>query len=68
MVRGKTIWIYGYDSITPKFANAVIELAKVSESVNFVVNRSDFGLDEMLTEAEYEDAMRSFSYREERLS
>ena len=49
MVRGKTIWIYGYDSITPKFASAVTELAKVSESVNFVVNRSDFGLDEMLT-------------------
>ena len=49
MVRGKTIWVYGYDSITPKFANAVMELAKVVESVNFVVNRSDFGLDEMLT-------------------
>ena len=49
MVRGKTIWVYGYDSITPKFANAVMELAKVAESVNFVVNRSDFGLDEMLT-------------------
>ncbi len=49
LVRGKTFWIYGYDSITPKFASAVMELAKAAESVNFIVNRSDFGLDEMLT-------------------
>ena len=48
-VRGKTIWIYGYDSITPKFAGAVMELAEAAESVNFVINISDFGLDEMLT-------------------
>ena len=51
LVRGKSIWIYGYDSITPKFANAVMELAKTAESVNFIVNRSDFGLDEMLIES-----------------
>ena len=49
LVRGKNIWIYGYDSITPRFAGAVIELAKAAESVCFIVNRSDFGLDEMLT-------------------
>jgi len=49
LVRGRTFWIYGYDSITPKFASAVIELAKAAKSVNFIVNRSDFGLDEMLT-------------------
>ena len=49
LVKGKIIWIYGYDSITPKFAGAVMELAKTAESVNFIVNRSDFGLDEMLT-------------------
>ena len=48
MIRGKTIWIYGYDSITPKFADAMIELAKVAESVSFIVNMSDFGLDERL--------------------
>lgn len=48
LVRGKTFWIYGYDSITPKFADAVMELSKTAESVNFVVNRSDFGLDERL--------------------
>ncbi|MBQ6439498.1 MAG: PD-(D/E)XK nuclease family protein [Mogibacterium sp.] len=47
-VRGKTVWIYGYDSITPKFAGAAAELAKTAESVNFIVNRSDFGLDERL--------------------
>ena len=48
LVHGKNIWIYGYDSITPRFANAVIELAKAAESVSFIVNRSDFGLDEMM--------------------
>ena len=45
MLRGKRIWIYGYDSITPKFAGAVMELAKAAESVGFIVNKSDFGLD-----------------------
>ena len=45
LVRGKSFWIYGYDSITPKFADAVIELASAAESVSFVVNRGDFGLD-----------------------
>ena len=49
LVRGKSVWIYGYDSITPKFADAVMELAKTAESVGFIVNKSDFGLDERLT-------------------
>ena len=49
LIRGKTVWIYGYDSITPKFADAVIELAKTAESVSFIVNKSDFGLDGRLT-------------------
>ena len=49
LVRGKSIWIYGYDSITPKFADAVIELANTAESVSFIVNMSDFGLDRRLT-------------------
>lgn len=48
LIRGKSIWIYGYDNITPKFADAVMELAGVAESVNFIINRSDFGLDEKL--------------------
>ena len=48
LVRGKSFWIYGYDSITPKFADAVIELASAAESVSFVVNRGDFGLDERI--------------------
>ncbi len=45
LVRGKTVWIYGYDSITPKFADAVMELANAADSVNVIVNMSDFGLD-----------------------
>jgi len=48
LIRGKSIWIYGYDSITPKFADAVMELANTAGSVNFIVNISDFGLDERL--------------------
>ncbi|MCQ2567177.1 MAG: exodeoxyribonuclease V subunit gamma [Mogibacterium sp.] len=48
LIAGKNIWIYGYDSITPKFLNAVMELAKKAESVNFVINRTDFGLDELV--------------------
>ncbi len=46
IVRGKTIWIYGYDSITPKFVRAMLALASVAESVNFILNRSDFELDD----------------------
>jgi ATP-dependent helicase/nuclease subunit B len=48
LVRGRSIWVYGYDSITPKFADALMELAKTAESVSFIVNMSDFGLDERL--------------------
>ena len=48
IIPGKTIWIYGYDSITPKFSEAMMELAGRADSVNFIVNRSDFDLDEKL--------------------
>lgn len=48
LIRGKSVWIYGYDSITPKFADAAMELAKAAESVCFIVNTSDFGLDERM--------------------
>ena len=49
LIRGKSVWVYGYDSITPKFAGALMELAKTAESVSFIVNISDFGLDQRLT-------------------
>ena len=48
LVRGKNIWIYGYDSITPKFTRAMLELAAAAESVNFILNRSEENLDEMI--------------------
>ncbi len=48
MIRGKNIWIYGYDSITPKFTRAMLELTSAARSVNFILNRSDFGLDEQM--------------------
>lgn len=48
LIRNKSIWIYGYDSITPKFAKAMIELAGRAREVSFIVNRSDFALDEKM--------------------
>ena len=42
----KQIWIYGYDSITPKFIRAMFELSKVADSVNLIINESDFKLEE----------------------
>lgn len=48
IVKDKTVWIYGYDSVTPKFIAAMIELAKVCENVNFVANLSDFILDDIV--------------------
>ncbi|MBR0373921.1 MAG: exodeoxyribonuclease V subunit gamma [Mogibacterium sp.] len=44
LVRGKEIWIYGYDSYTPKFRNAILALAGQT-TVNVVLSRSDYGLD-----------------------
>lgn len=41
----KTIWVYGFDTITPKFSESIIELAKVSRNVNIMINVSDFGMD-----------------------
>lgn len=48
LVQDKDIWIYGYDSVTPKFLNAVFELAARSRTVNFIVNKSDYALDDSL--------------------
>lgn len=47
-LEGKTVWIYGYDSVTPKFINAMVELANKCKGVNFIVNESDCGLHEIL--------------------
>ena len=48
LVLGKKVWIYAYDSITPKFMNAVFELADRCEELNFIVNKSDYELDKTL--------------------
>ena len=48
LVRGRNIWIYGYDSITPKFSRAMLELAAAADSVNFILNRSEENLDEKI--------------------
>lgn len=55
-VNNKNIWIYGYDSITPKLTNAIFELAERAKSVNFIINKSDFNLGEQLTQRLREDA------------
>lgn len=47
-VKGKSVWVYGYDNITPKFTAALLEIAKTANDTNFIINRSDFGLDERL--------------------
>lgn len=47
-LRNKEIWIYGYDTITPKFTLAIIELAKVTRDINMVINASDFKLEETI--------------------
>ena len=49
LIKGKNIWIYGYDSVTPKFARAMLALASSAASVNFILNRSDFELDEIVS-------------------
>ena len=48
ILKGKSVWVYGYDNITPKFTSALLEIAKTANDVNFIINRSDFGLDERL--------------------
>ena len=50
LIAGKHIWIYSYDSVTPKFTSAVMELAKRAASVDMMVNESDFKLHELLVE------------------
>lgn len=47
-IKDKNIWIYGFDSISPKFLTAMIELAKYSRGVNIIINESDFGLNEIM--------------------
>lgn len=48
-IKNKAVWIYGFDSITPKFLSAIIELAKYSRGVNIIINESNFGLDGIMT-------------------
>lgn len=43
--ENKTVWVYGYDSLTPKLIGAIIGLAKVSKGVNVMINVSDFGME-----------------------
>ena len=44
-IEGKSIWIYGYDSVTPKFARAMAELTKKAKDVNIIFSESDYNLE-----------------------
>lgn len=59
-LRNKEIWIYGYDTITPKFTSAILQLALVSRNVNMLLNESDFKLEETIT--------KTISYQAKELS
>lgn len=48
-LRGKSVWVYGFDSLTPKFTETLMTLAGVAKNVSMMVNCSDFGLDEIMT-------------------
>ena len=72
LAKGKQIWIYGYDTITPKMLKFIIELEKTAESVNMIVNEGDYGLGEHMrsmfqracvdsgTEYEFREIPRAF--------
>ena len=44
-IEGKSIWLYGYDSVTPKFATAMAELARKAKAVNIIFSESDYNLE-----------------------
>lgn len=50
LLRDHTVWVYGFDSLAPKYMDALIEMAKRVE-VNLMLNVSDFGLDISLGDA-----------------
>ena len=50
-IRNKEIWVYGFDSMTPKFIDALTEAAQVARNVSVMVNVSDFGMDRIVSHA-----------------
>lgn len=47
-LKGRNICVYGFDSVTGKFADTLIALAQNAARVDFVLNESDFGLEDRL--------------------
>lgn len=47
-LAGKTVWVYGFDSMTAKFVRSLTEIAGVARNVYVMVNRTDFGLEDVL--------------------
>ena len=50
-LRNQSVWIYGYDSMPPKFVESVMAIASVAKDVSVMVNASDFGLDQVVVHA-----------------
>lgn len=50
LFEGRSVWIYGFDSVTPKFMDAVCEMAARTD-VHFLLNESDFGLEKRMAKA-----------------
>lgn len=47
-LRNKNIWIYEYDSISPKYIKAIVKMSLIAKSVNVLINQNDVGLDKHL--------------------
>ncbi|MBQ6622959.1 MAG: exodeoxyribonuclease V subunit gamma [Mogibacterium sp.] len=58
-IRNKQVWVYGFDSLTPKMMQAVAEIAARAAETSVILNESDFGLDrEMARRLQDEAAAR----------
>ncbi len=50
-LQNRSVWIYGYDSMPPKFLESVMAISSVAKDVSVMVNASDFGLDRIVVDA-----------------
>lgn len=48
VVRDSEIWFYGFDTIPPRSIETIVKMAKGADSVNIVVNDTDFDLEKIL--------------------
>lgn len=58
-IKNKEIWVYGFDSLTSKAMDTVVELAKYSRAINFMLGESDFKLWEWMKKRFLREAERA---------